>query len=155
MQFASSLCSQAAHVTITFATQNSDASLAPTTPLNMSLSITAYSVLKSETAVLQPTLGSPLITTAPFSTLSTPLWTSSPMFPASSLETPLSSATLSLSSTISRDTYNNSKTMSGLATSIPSNASATPVVFHGEGVLGILFSCPVVLCIMVIQALYW
>lgn len=45
--------------------------------------------------------------------------------------------------------------MNGLATSTPSNASATPVVLHGEGVLGIHFSYPVVLCIMVIQVLYW
>src|ERR1700722_17387639 len=142
MQFASSLCSQEAHVTITFATQNSDAPPAPTTPASMSLSITTYSVATSETAAPKSTLSSPLITEAPFSSLSTALWTPSPTFPPSSLETPVSSATLLMSSTMSRHTHNNSKTMSGLATSTPSNASATPVVSHGEGVLSIHFSYP-------------
>jgi hypothetical protein len=45
--------------------------------------------------------------------------------------------------------------MSGLTTSAPSNASTTTVVSHGGGVLGIHFSYPVFLCIMVIQVLYW
>ena len=142
-------------MTITFATQNSDAFLAPTTPLSMSFGITTYSVSTSEIAVPKSTLVSPLITAAPFSSLSTALWISSPTFPASSLETPASSVNLSFSSTISRDTHNNTKTMKGLATSTLSNASAIPVVLHGEGVLGVHFSYPVVLCIMVsIQVLY-
>jgi hypothetical protein len=145
MQFASSLCSQAAHVTITFVTQNSDA---PTTSLSMPLGITTYPVSTSEIAAPQSTLGPPRITAAPFSSLSTTLWTSS-------LEFLASSATHSLSSTTSRDTHNNSKTMNGLATSAPSNASATAVVSPGEAVLGIHFSYPVFLCIIVIQVLYW
>jgi len=45
--------------------------------------------------------------------------------------------------------------MNGLTTSTPSNPPTTSVVLHGEGVLGLHFSYPVVLCIMVIHVLYW
>src|ERR1700733_4661345 len=152
MQFASSLCSQAAHITITFVTQNSDA---PTTSSSMPLGTTTYSVSASEIAAPPSTLGPPLVTAVPFSSSSTALWTSSPMSSASSLEPPASSTTPSLSSTTSRDTRNSSKTMNTLTTSAPGNASTTAVVSRGERVLGIHFSYPAFLCITVIQILYW